>query len=345
MNKLLITYLPELLITLAIWALVGWKLGLSAFLLTVMLSILEITLSADNAVLNSRILMHLSVFWQRMFLTVGIIFAVFVVRFVLPILMVAAATLTDVGTIFSLAINNPDEYGHKLHDVGPIISAFGGIFLLMVGIFFFLDKTRTIRQLWFRRIEGALLRIAKRAYAKWLIVFLAYGLTLLALPADQRGAIAVAMAIGIGVYSLMHTVTGHMPSSAEGKKSQPATVVGWAAFSLFMYLQVLDASFSLDGVIGAFAITNNIIVIMAGLGIGALWVRTMTIYMVRHDTLLKYKYLESGAHWAILALSGVMFLKIFHIELPELAVGVIGLVFVAGAIAASIRATRLSLIQ
>lgn len=345
MNKLLIHYLPELIITLAIWVLVGWKLGLSAFLLTVMLSILEITLSADNAVLNSRILMHLSVFWQRMFLTVGIIFAVFVVRFVLPILMVAAATLTDVGTIFSLAINNPDEYGHKLHDVGPIISAFGGIFLLMVGVFFFLDKTRTIRQLWFRRIEGGFLYIAKKAYIKWLVVFLAYGLTLIALPADQRTAVAIAMAIGVALYSLMHTVTGHMPSAADDKKNKRTVVVGWAAFSLFMYLQVLDASFSLDGVIGAFAITDNIIVIMAGLGIGALWVRTMTIYMVRHDTLLKYKYLESGAHWAILALSGVMFLKIFRIELPELAVGIIGLVFVAGAIAASVRAARLGLIQ
>lgn len=343
MNKLIIHYLPELLITLAIWVLVGWKLGLSAFLLTVMLSILEITLSADNAVLNSRILMHLSVFWQRMFLTVGIIFAVFVVRFVLPILMVAAATLTDVGTIFNLAINNPDEYGHRLHEVSPSISAFGGIFLLMVGIFFFVDPSRTMRELWFRRIEGGLVRIAKKKYVRWLIIAGVYVATLVALPEAARSAIAISMAIGIGLYSLMHSVTGHMPSSAESNKGRK--VVGWAAFSLFMYLQVLDASFSLDGVIGAFALTNNIIIIMAGLGIGALWVRTMTIYMVRHDTLLRYKYLESGAHWAILALSAVMFLKIFGIEPPELAVGIIGLVFVAGAIAASVRAARLGLIQ
>lgn len=343
MNKLLRHYWPELLITIAIWVLVGWQLGLSAFLLTVMLSILEITLSADNAVLNSRILMHLSVFWQRMFLTVGIIFAVFIVRFVLPILMVAAATMTDVGTIFNLAINNPEEYGHRLHDVGPVISAFGGIFLLMVGVFFFVDSTRTMRELWFHRIEGGLVLIAKKKYVRWLIIAAAYIATLVALPETARPSIAVAMAIGVGLYSLMHSVTGHMPSSAETKGKRK--VVGWAAFSLFMYLQVLDASFSLDGVIGAFALTNNIIIIMAGLGIGALWVRTMTIYMVRHDTLLKYKYLESGAHWAILALSAVMFLKIFHIELPELAVGIIGLVFVAGAIAASVRAARLGLIH
>lgn len=343
MNKLLVNYLPELLITIAIWALVGWQLGLSALLLTVMLSILEITLSADNAVLNSRILMHLSVFWQRMFLTVGIIFAVFIVRFILPILMVAAATLRDVGTIFSLAINNPEKYGELLEKVGPSISAFGAIFLLMVGVFFFVDSSRTMRQLWFRKVEGALVWLAHKKLSRWLIVLAAAAATLIILPASSRGSIAIAMAIGIGLYSLMHTVTGHMPGSADNKNKQK--VVGWAAFSLFMYLQVLDASFSLDGVIGAFALTNNIIIIMAGLGIGALWVRTMTIYMVRHDTLLRYKFLESGAHWAILALSAVMFLKIFHIELPELLVGGIGLVFVVGATVASVRAARQGISQ
>lgn len=344
MNKIIIHYLPELIITAAIWILVGWKLGLSALLLTVMLSILEITLSADNAVLNSRILMHLSAFWQRMFLTVGIIFAVFIVRFILPILMVAAATLTDVTTIFSLAINSPDEYGHLLHKVGPIISGFGSIFLFMVGIFFFFDSSRTARELWFRKIEGSLVWLAKKAYIKWLLVLAAFSTILVSLPRSDRGSVALAMVIGVALYSVMHVIISRMSHNDKGANDRKK-VVGWAAFSLFMYLQVLDASFSLDGVIGAFALTSNIIIIMAGLGIGALWVRTLTIYMVRHDTLLKYKFLESGAHWAILALSAVMFLKVFRIELPELLVGAIGLVFVAGAVIASIRAARQGLLE
>jgi len=77
---------------------------------------------------------------------------------------------------------------------------------------------------------------------------------------------------------------------------------------------------------------------MAGLGIGALWVRTFTLYMVKHQTLSTYRYLESGAHWAIAALALIMFLRLAHIELPELVVGTIGLVFIGASIFSSIRA-------
>lgn len=106
-----------------------------------------------------------------------------------------------------------------------------------------------------------------------------------------------------------------------------------------MYLEVLDASFSLDGVVGAFAITNNII-IMAGLGIGAIWVRTMTIYMVRHQTLKKYGYLEPGAHWAVFALALIMIMKLFGVALPELVVGSVGLVFIVSSVVSSIKAEK-----
>ena len=74
-----------------------------------------------------------------------------------------------------------------------------------------------------------------------------------------------------------------------------------------MYLEVLDASFSLDGVIGAFAITNDIILIIAGLGAGAIWVRSLTVYLMRAGVLGKYKYMEHGAHWAIFGLAASMF--------------------------------------
>ena len=92
----------------------------------------------------------------------------------------------------------------------------------------------------------------------------------------------------------------------------------------FIYLEVLDASFSFDGVIGAFAITGNLILIMIGLGIGAMFVRSLTIWMVEKGVLNEYKYLEHGAHYAIGVLAIIMLLKIFmHIE--EVLTGTLGL--------------------
>ena len=115
---------------------------------------------------------------------------------------------------------------------------------------------------------------------------------------------------------------------------------GWAAFASLLYLEVLDASFSFDGVIGAFAITNSVLLIVAGLGAGAIWVRSLTVYLLRTGALSKYKYLENGAHWAIMALGVMMIAKLFHLELPEWATGGLGLLFVSLAVGSSILEAR-----
>ena len=125
------------------------------------------------------------------------------------------------------------------------------------------------------------------------------------------------------------------------KKSGMTQQVGWAAFASFMYREILDASFSFDGVIGAFAITTSVVLIVAGLGVGAFWVRSLTIYLMRTGALAKYRYLEHGAHWAILALGIVMLVKLYHVELPEWATGSLGLIFVATAVITSIIEKRM----
>ena len=110
-----------------------------------------------------------------------------------------------------------------------------------------------------------------------------------------------------------------------------------------MYLEILDASFSLDGVIGAFAITNDIMLIIAGLGAGAIWVRSMTVYLMRVGMLSKYKYMEHGAHWAILALGVIMLVKLYHVDPPEWFVGSLGLVFIVTAVISSVIEKRRSI--
>jgi len=333
MRPLLKHYWPELLITIVIWALVGWRLGLAAFFITVILSLLEITLSADNAVVNSRVLVKMSPLWQRLFMTVGILIAVFAVRFALPIALVAIMTPLDSFGVLRLAIEDPETYGDYLHDIAPVINGFGGIFLLMVALFFFVEPKR--EHLWLRWPEKILSNLAAVSSIKYVIALLFFvPVFFLTDPADRIGVLGGLVA-GALTFLVLHTITLIM--ERVNQKNSLKKQVGWAAFVSFLYLEVLDASFSLDGVVGAFALTSNIVIIMAGLGIGALWVRTMTIYMVRKGTLLQYRYLESGAHWAIACLSAIMFLKLAHIELPELMVGSVGLLFIGAAIFSSVR--------
>lgn len=337
MKPLLKHYWPELLITLGLWLFVGWKLGLAALVTTVILSILEITLSADNAVVNSRVLVKMSRKWQILFLTVGILIAVFVVRFILPIELVAIVTGAGSLEILNLALNDPDTYGALLHDIAPVINAFGGMFLFMVSLFFFLEAGR--KHLWIKRLEGPLQNVSHTWWIRPLAIAVGAGIPLLLINDAERFEVAVAMAAGAGIYLLLHGVAVGMTKLNEknAAKAEAGKQVGMAAFISFMYLEVLDASFSLDGVIGAFALTNNIIIIMIGLGIGAIWVRTFTLYMVRHDTLIKYRYLDAGAHYAIAALATLMFLKLLHIEVPELIIGCVGLLFITAAIISSLK--------
>lgn len=333
MKRVLLHYWPEVLITLAIWAFIGWEMGLAALAITIILSVLEITLSADNAVVNSRVLVKMSKKWQIIFLTVGILVAVFLVRFALPILMVAAMTPLSSGEVLDLALNDAKEYGHHLETIAPSINAFGGIFLFFVAMFFFMEEKRT--HFWIRPVEKALQTLAKVPYLKYILAFATFlPVFYITDPAD-REMVFGALVAGALVYLILHSII--LTMEQINKRNKLKQQVGWAAFVSFMYLEVLDASFSLDSVVGAFALTNNIVIIMAGLGIGAIWVRTMTLYMVKHQTLTTYRFLESGAHWAIAALALIMFLKLAHIEFPELAVGTIGLVFIGGSVFSSIR--------
>ena len=112
-------------------------------------------------------------------------------------------------------------------------------------------------------------------------------------------------------------------------------MAGKAAFFLFLYLEVLDATFSFDGVIGAFAITSDPVIIAIGLGIGAMYIRSLTVFLVRKGTLGEYVYLEHGAQWAIGALAVVLLVTIKY-EVPEVVTGLIGVGFIGAALVSSI---------
>ncbi len=323
--------------TILIWAATALLAGWDALATVVILTLLETTFSVDNAVVNSTVLTQLSPLWQRLFMMIGIFIAVFVVRFAMPLLIVMASAGIGFGDVVNLALTNPTEYEHHLSQAEPIISAFGGAFLVMIALSYFIDYEKEVY--WFKFLErrlGKLGRLDDTTTFIMLLVSIALYFTVD--PANQSVVLIAsvcAMALHIGLNILTASF-----QKREKQHLAVAKKVGMAAFASFLYLELLDASFSLDGVIGAFAITSSAVLIMAGLGAGAVWVRAITIHIVRIKALSKYRYLEQGAHWAIGFLGTVMLLKLYHVDLPEWLVGSLGLLFVGAAILGSIRAKR-----
>lgn len=320
------------LITITCLGYIYGTLGLHAFFLTFVLMLVEITFSFDNAIINARVLAGMSRFWQQMFLTVGMVIAVFGMRLVFPIVLVSITAGISMGDVVSLALHQPTEYAAKVTQAHPYIASFGGMFLLMLALAFFFDPGRKV--IWIDIVERPLQRMGKwwvyTGLSTIVLVVLAY------LPANHHPyETLIAGFIGIGLQLALDKFNDTFSTESTKKTSS-----AMAGFMAFMYLQVLDASFSFDGVIGAFAITNDILFITVGLGIGALWVRSLTVLMTRRRTLETYRYLEHGAHYTIGVLAFVLLLGLF-VHVPEAIAGVSGLVIVGAAVASSILASRL----
>ncbi len=319
-------FAPTLTSLLALGAVFVWGGGLGALITAALLSILEVTLSFDNAVVNARVLAHMSEAWRHRFLTWGMLIAVFGTRLVLPILIVSASAWLSPLAVSLLALFDAEAYGELLHEARLSINAFGGTFLLMVALKYFFDDAKTVH--WIRAIERHLVRLGKIE-----AIEIGFGLlTLLALSSlagdEAKLPILFAGAVGITLFILVEGIANSF--------SLEVAEVGKKSLVLFLYLNVLDSAFSLDSVVGAFALTNSLLIIAVGLGIGAYFVRSLTVYLVERKTLETLSYLEHGAHWAILGLAASLYAGLF-LEVPEVITGTIGLAFVVAAYYSSIR--------
>ena len=301
--------------------------GLHALYIVILLSILEISLSFDNAVVNVKVLETMEPKWQERFITYGIPIAVFGMRFLFPIVIVAIAGGLGLWETFDLAFNDAKGYHTKLTEVEELIFAFGGSFLLMVFLNFIFDTER--EEKWISSIEDSkIIRGMGRISSIQMLISMSIGQTLVFITGDYK--IALAYFTGLVLYSIIASLDDLF--NTNGVRSG---VMG------FLYLEVLDASFSFDGVIGAFAMSSNIFIIMIGLGIGAIFVRSLTLYMLRQKTLEEFRYLEHGAHYAILVLAVIMLVKIFfHVD--ELIIGTVGIAFIALSAYHSIKANKTS---
>jgi len=311
------------------WNMTGTLSGSLSFLLVgTVLSILEISLSFDNAIVNANKLHQMTELWRRRFLTWGILIAVFGMRIVFPVAIVAIAAKIGPFAAIELAVSDPGEYERIIGDAHLSISAFGGTFLMMVALSYFIDDDKDIH--WIHVFEARLsqwasIRGLEIAFA--LIVAVSFSL---AMPPIEAATFLTSAIFGLltflGVELLSHILEA---------KDEAQDMARRGGLGAFLYLEMLDASFSFDGVIGAFALTTNLFLIAIGLGIGAMYVRAMTVMLVERGTLAQFRYLEHGAFYSILILSVIMFAQsLLHI--PEVITGLFSAALIGLALWSSI---------
>ena len=305
--------------------------GLMGAFIALILGVLEVSLSFDNAVVNASILKRMDERWQQYFLTWGILIAVFGMRLLFPILIVTVATGIGFVGVTDMALHDPATYALHLNESHVQIAAFGGMFLLMVFFSFIFDEARELH--WLGYIEKKLASFGKLESIE---IILALGLLLISqnwLPDAIRLNVLVAGMAGVILFVIVDSLAALFEDEEEGQ--EVSEIIKKGSVMSFLYLEVLDASFSFDGVIGAFAITQDVIIIMLGLAIGAMFVRSLTVYLVRKGTLDEYVFLEHGAHYAIGSLAAIMLISMVH-HISEVVTGLVGAVLIGLSVLSSI---------
>ena len=315
------------------WQSTGTLSGtLTVFFIVAVLAVLEISLSFDNAIVNANKLKDMTPVWQRRFLTWGILIAVFGMRIVFPLLIVVIAANIGPWQALVLAASRPEDYAAIMEGAHIPISAFGGTFLMMVALSYFFDSQKDVH--WFHWLEE---KVSASATIRGIEVGLVLALILLFskfLPGTESQVFVSSALYGLLTFLAVEVVGGLLDKSDETMSAAAKGGVG-----AFLYLEVLDASFSFDGVIGAFALSHNLFVIAIGLGIGAMYVRSMTIMLVERGTLQQYRFLEHGAFYAILILSVIMYAQSL-IHIPEVLTGLGGAALIGISLWSSIRWNR-----
>lgn len=312
-------------VALILSALVGYEYGgvqgAGALLMSaIILAVIEVAVSIDNAVVNATVLKDMDDKWKHRFLTWGMLIAVFGMRLIFPIVIVSVAGNINPWEALMIALREPKQYEELMTSVHVQVMAFGGTFLLLVFASHFLDHEKDVH--WIPGLGHLMSKVGKHGTAKLFIPIL----VVLVFSKFAGGSVFLIPALwGIVTY-LMVDGLGELFGTEDATGNIART--GLAGF---MYLEVLDASFSFDGVIAAFAITNNFLIIMLGLSIGAMFVRSMTIMLVDKGTLDELRYLEDGAFWGIGWLVFAMFASALHIEIGEIwvAIGAAGCIALA----------------
>lgn len=328
----------SLVLGLALAGLLSWVQNhqaaavLQSVIIVGALSILEISLSFDNAIVNATVIQRMNPVWKKRFLFWGMLIAVFGMRFLLPLVIAAFAGDLNLIAAFDLALHNSTSFSELMRDAHLPVNWFGGTFLLLVVLHFFLDVKKTVH--FIPGLEFFLHRIARIPLAKYIISSAVLFFVFLNLPDLDKAHFVKFAGYGLLTYIAIHAVSEFLGSeNARWVKGLSA------GLGLFIYLEVLDASLSFDGVIGAFAITRQLHEMIIGLSVGAFFVRGLTVFLVDHKKLKQFKFLEHGAFYSLLALAFFMlFDSFFHF--PEVVVGSSGALIILASFFWSIHVDR-----
>lgn len=303
-----------------------------ALFLCFVLSLLEVSISFDNAVVNATVLKEMTPLWQKRFLTWGILIAVFGMRLVFPLLIVGVVAHLGPWESLVLAAKDPAEYARIMTSVHHQVAAFGGAFLLLVSLKYFFDTDKEVH--WISIIEKPLAKLGQLKAIEVGSVLVMIMVFAKMLPAPQDIEFVYAGIAGVLTFLAVEAIGTFLQVPQSGMVDAHKASLG-----MFLYLEVLDASFSFDGVIGAFAITNNLFLIAIGLGIGAMFVRSLTIMMVDRGALEAFPFLEHGAFWAVGSLGTIMFVGTL-VHIPEWITGLFGVVLIGASILSSFKANK-----
>ncbi len=307
--------------------------GMTCIFIALVLAVLEVSLSFDNAVVNAMKLEGMSEKWRHRFITWGILIAVFGMRFLFPLLVVSIFAKLNILSVLDMALNDVHKYAHYLELTHAPIVTFGGSFLLMLFMDYFTEKNKEVH--WIRFLEDGLQKLSKVRGICTIVTLAALGLLMLKIAPEARESVFTSGLAGIITYLVIDGLAEWLEKRQEERAKLCADSVKCSGLVGFLYLELIDASFSLDGVLGAFALSKDILIITIGLFIGAMFVRSLTIMLVERKTLDQYLYLEHGAHWAIGTLAVLMFVSTFH-QVPEVVTGLLGLAFIVTAFVSSV---------
>ena len=297
------------------------------YLVTILIFV-ETGLSFDNAIVNATVLNKLSKKRQKLFIWAGLPIGIFITRLAFPILLVSLTTPLSFVEVFKLAINHPGVYQHTLQANLPTILTFGGSFLIMVFLKFFLIQNHEVH--WICGLEKSKIVSILRNYPSYYSIPIVIWVIMFHYTTTHSEAIIISISflMGIIVHETLNVINLILNNRFNSfTRNQILSLV---------YLEVLDASFSLDSVIGAFAISMNIFIIMIGLGIGAVLTRSLTIFFIENKTLSKFRYLEHGAHYAIGSLAVAMIIGVYK-PIPEWITGIIEVGLIVTALINSIQ--------
>lgn len=318
-------------IVTVICAAIGYALmGVQGLMITLILGVLETSLSFDNAIVNASVLKNWDARWRRYFLVYGLPIAVFGMRLVFPLAIVSVATGLGPIDVINLVVDQPKEYQRIIESVHHEVAAFGGTFLAMVGLTYLFDSSKDVH--WIPGVERFMAWCGKINPAP-IMALIAVMATSTQLPATEQLVFIESGLWGLITYMLVQAL-----GTMTGGENVEETVIK-QGIGGFMYLELVDASFSFDGVIAAFALTNSIFVMAAGLTIGAMFVRSMTLHLVDEGTLAKYEYLEPAAFWAIIVLAVCMFAGTF-VHIPEVVTGLTGAGLIALGVVTSMKRSK-----